>query len=343
MPRLAIQDAEPVLPGRVVHLAGSPAEQRYDLLVECAPVPILVCGRAGVEYANAACARLLGLRSPADVIGTPLSRWIAERDAPALRATARALQRSAGATRTVELRLRAADGRLLDVEALASGLGQRRGTVAVVLHDITARKEIEQRLFQGAFHDALTGLPNRALVEDRLDQALLAGARAGSGPAVLFIDLDNFKAVNDRLGHAAGDSLLREVAQRLRHSVRPADTVARLGGDEFLVLVEDLDEQRDAVQVARRILQHCTGAYEVAGRKVRVSLSVGVAMNVAGGGPHDLQAAADRALYRVKGRGGAGYEIADLASPGEGGVAEADGQRSEPGVGTQMELELGAE
>jgi diguanylate cyclase (GGDEF)-like protein len=151
-----------------------------------------------------------------------------------------------------------------------------------------------------AFHDSLTGLPNRLLLMDRLDHALARAARVGTETAVLFVDLDAFKTVNDSLGHAAGDELLREAAGRLLSCVRSADTAARFGGDEFVVLLEDVDDQRVA-RVANRILEAMNEPFADRNRQVFIGASSGIA--VGGDQADDLLRNADLALYRAKAKG----------------------------------------
>ena len=151
-----------------------------------------------------------------------------------------------------------------------------------------------------SLHDSLTGLPNRLLFAERLDHAL-GENKAGTGTAVMFCDLDNFKKVNDDLGHGAGDELLRQVAARLRSQVRPGDTIGRLGGDEFAVLFTDLSCQSTALEMARRIVDNLNLPFHLAGRDLRISTSVGVAVYTGEGGRGErLLAAADTAMYEAK-------------------------------------------
>jgi diguanylate cyclase (GGDEF)-like protein len=158
-----------------------------------------------------------------------------------------------------------------------------------------------------ALHDALTGLPNRALFLDRLEHALARASRAGTDIAVLFLDLDRFKTVNDSLGHAAGDQLLCAVAERIASCMRTADTAARLGGDEFAVLLEDLASTREAVGVAERIIAALEAPVLVAGREVHVSASIGIATG--DGDSEDLLRHADVAMYRAKAKGKGCYAM----------------------------------
>ena len=173
-----------------------------------------------------------------------------------------------------------------------------------IINDITERKALEDELVHRAFHDGLTGLPNRALLEDRLGQALARTRRRSKGEAgalaVLFMDLDNFKYVNDSLGHRAGDELLVEVAARLRAALRPEDTLARLGGDEFVVLVERIEDEESAGLVAERIAEALREPVVVGGQEVFATASVGVALGRDGAAPEDLLRDADTAMYRAK-------------------------------------------
>jgi diguanylate cyclase (GGDEF)-like protein len=179
--------------------------------------------------------------------------------------------------------------------------------VVVTMRDVSEQKSLEEELKHQAFHDALTGLPNRALFVDRIDHALARSARVHSTPAVLFIDLDDFKLVNDGLGHGAGDEILVAVAQRLAATVRAGDTLARFGGDEFAVLVEDADV---ACLLAERILADLGTPFTVSDAEILIRASIGVAVSESSG-QHgsELIQAADVAMYAAKGRGKGRYEI----------------------------------
>jgi diguanylate cyclase (GGDEF)-like protein/PAS domain S-box-containing protein len=185
------------------------------------------------------------------------------------------------------------------------------------LLDITARKETEERLFHAAFHDPLTGLPNRILFMERLEHSFQRQKR-GKEFAVLFLDLNRFKAINDSLGHAAGDELLKLTAHRLQTCVRPGDSIARFGGDEFAILVEDVTQLTDATQIAERIRESISAPAEINGQEVLTGGSIGIAMSSAGyRKPEEILRDADMAMYRAKGAGTSHFEIFDQAMHGE--------------------------
>ena len=176
------------------------------------------------------------------------------------------------------------------------------------------RKRAEVELAHQAMHDALTGLPNRALFYDRLGQALNRGGRQGTAVAVLFLDLDRFKLVNDSLGHSAGDKLLVAVAERLAGVLRAGDTAARFGGDEFVILCEDVNGERQAIAIAERIASELEAPFVIDSDEVFAHTSVGIALAAEPGArPEALIRDADAAMYRAKERGGGVYEVFDDA------------------------------
>jgi diguanylate cyclase (GGDEF)-like protein len=154
-----------------------------------------------------------------------------------------------------------------------------------------------------AQHDGLTGMATRALFYERMQRALLRAKRAGQGPALLFLDLDHFKRVNDTLGHAAGDALLREFAARLAGCVREVDTIGRFGGDEFVVLLEEVRDRENALRVAEKIAVAMREPFEADGRKVTCTASIGVALHDRPETADDWMKRADRALYEAKAAG----------------------------------------
>src|SRR5262249_30715015 len=175
-----------------------------------------------------------------------------------------------------ELRVHHAEGVWRDFEVIAKNMIDDPGVggIVVTFHDITERKAFERELQQLAFHDTLSGLPNRALFLDRLERALARADRYRRSIGVMFLDLDNFKVVNDSLGHEAGDQLLTAVAERLRSCLREEDTAARFGGDEMAVLLEEVMDEAGATEIARRISGAMTEPFVMNGRELFASFSI---------------------------------------------------------------------
>jgi diguanylate cyclase (GGDEF)-like protein len=182
--------------------------------------------------------------------------------------------------------------------------------VAELKQEVVRREDVENQLRQLAHFDVLTGLPNRALFADRLQMAITQSERHQRQCAVCFLDLDHFKAINDTMGHSAGDQLLQQTAHRLQVTVRESDTVARLGGDEFAVIVNEFSTVDEVVEVARRLVDAIAQPFELDAGLGRVSASIGIAIYPDHGtNAETLKINADVAVYRVKARGRNGYEI----------------------------------
>jgi diguanylate cyclase (GGDEF)-like protein/PAS domain S-box-containing protein len=292
------------------------SEARYRAIAETAQEGIAVISPDGqLLFANQKLAEIVGLSLEETYVarfGGLFNQEVADDLGRRLR------ERAVLGPETYELPYTHPDGssRLLSISAAPFPLVET-GEVGslVMLSDVTQDRAVEQELRRQALHDALTGLPNRALLSDRLENALARRGRSLARPvALLFLDLDQFKMVNDSLGHDAGDLLLVEVAHRLQQAVRAGDTVARLSGDEFAVLCEDIDEA-NAVHLAERLRSRLTEAVDLAGHRVFVDASIGIALSP----PHDpatLQRSADAAMYQAKsdGRGRTRVFNATLAS-----------------------------
>jgi diguanylate cyclase (GGDEF)-like protein/PAS domain S-box-containing protein len=216
----------------------------------------------------------------------------------------------------MELVRRRRDGSLVDVSLTGSPIYADDGSVmgiASIGRDISDRKRLEQELTRQAMHDSLTGLPNRTLLADRLSQALAGAARRDAPVSVLFLDLDQFKSVNDTHGHLVGDDLLVEVAERLNGAIRPADTLARFGGDEFVVICEDADVT-EAQCIAERLAAVLKDPIEVGGNHQYISVSIGIAVTPPlEADPDALLRYADTAMYDAKARGRARSRVFDAS------------------------------
>lgn len=197
------------------------------------------------------------------------------------------------------------DGSRIEVEVRCRDLRQDRtvGGLVITLRDVTEQRQLEHELTQRAFHDPLTGLPNRTLLLERTERALLRGRRESTLTCLLFIDLDDFKIVNDTLGHSVGDQLLTTVGERLSRILRRTDTAARLGGDEFAVLMEGARQPVDAELLAAQVIQGLNRPFRLSDDSVNVSASVGVATAWDSADPEELLALADLALYSAKNAG----------------------------------------
>ncbi len=291
---------------KAIEQALRASEQRYRRLVEAGPIALLSHREGRVMFANAKALELFGTANATDLVGHPLIFLVHPDDRPQVQARPGQEPASEPATEPCEIRILRLDGLTLDVEAVSVPIIEADGEPAtqVVLLDITERKRAEQRVRHLAHHDPLTGLPNRALLLDRLRQALLEARREGSRVAVLMLDLDHFKTVNDTFGHMVGDRLLCAVAERLRGTVRESDTLARFGGDEFTLVQTRLREPYGAEVLAQKIVEAVAEPFVIDDQEIRTTTSVGVAIHPEQGSePGLLIEHADIALYQAKALG----------------------------------------
>jgi diguanylate cyclase (GGDEF)-like protein/PAS domain S-box-containing protein len=280
------------------------SERDYRQLFESAHDAILIFAAADEKIleANQRACELYGF-AHAELVGMSLERLT--KDVELGKARIReTLER--GTHQAFETVHRRKDGAEMVIEVNAAAVEHR--SVAAILsinRDITGRRALEQAIRDMAFHDPLTGLPNRKLLSDRLELALAQARRGKRAMAVLFLDLDGFKAVNDGWGHAQGDALLRDVAGRLAGALRTGDTVARIGGDEFTVLIPELPHEEGAAEVSRKILRELERTFHVGGSECQVTASIGIALYPRDGEDADtLLRNADAAMYRAKIAGG---------------------------------------
>jgi diguanylate cyclase (GGDEF)-like protein/PAS domain S-box-containing protein len=252
--------------------------------------------------------RILGYSANA-MLGLELADMVHPEDAARLRALCTDLASYPGSFMTAEFRAGRSDGSWVHLETTGRNLLDDPNVAGIVLstRDVTERKALEDQLRHRAFHDPLTNLANRALFKDRVGHALTRTHRRHDRVAVLFLDLDSFKNVNDSLGHAAGDQLLMAVAHRLGNHLRRADTIGRLGGDEFAILLEDVTGARSATHVADGILNVLHAPFTIAGKEVFVNASIGIALSTLVDGADDLLRNADVAMYQAKAGGKGRY------------------------------------
>ncbi len=297
-----------------VEAALRESEERYRLLFERNQAGVFRTSVAGVILdCNDAFARILGFAARGECIGKSMLHHYKD-----LWERTELLQkmRSLGGLADEEVALQRIDGSpawVLANATLLAPLAPGEGAFEVLegtVIDITQRKNAERTIVYQAYHDALTGLPNRMLFYDRLAEALTLARREERGLAVLFLDVDQFKLVNDTLGHAAGDRLLVEIARRLQQLVGEGDAVARVGGDEFTLLLHLVEAGDDAVRAARKILAAVARPVEVDGQRLFLTASIGISIYPADGEePEALLTNADIAMYRAKELGRNRYQL----------------------------------
>ena len=292
------------------------SEARFQTLVQNASDVILIARPdTTIMYQTPSATRILGY-APGSLEGRRFTSLLHVDDVEKAVAGYTGVAFRAGSSMTAEWRVKHRDGSWRFVEVITTNLLGDPTVEGVVLtmRDVTERKGLEEELKHQVFHDALSGLANRALFRDRLEHALARAARSTTSLAVLFLDLDDFKLVNDSLGHSAGDRLLVEVAGRLSESLRGGDTAARFGGDEFAILLEETASPEEACEVAERILAELRRPITIEDHEIKIRASIGIALSPAGvEAPAELIQAADVAMYAAKARGKGCYEIYEPA------------------------------
>jgi diguanylate cyclase (GGDEF)-like protein/PAS domain S-box-containing protein len=287
------------------------SEARFRVLTESSLDLISVVDEKGcIQYQSPALRHLLGFE-PADTVGKKVADLVHPDDLEHATAAFRRIIETRQSNEPVEFRLRHRDSMWRTFESLGTNCLANPHIHGVVFNsrDVTDRKVIQQRIQHLAYHDNLTGLPNRSLLQDRLAHSIARAERTNRKVAVLFIDLDNFKNINDTLGHDVGDELLRQVSRRLSECVRLEDTIARQGGDEFIVLLDALDDGRGASVVAQKILNSLRQPFVLGGTEQHVSGSVGIALYPEDGrDAQTLMKNADTAMFHGKSLGKNTYQ-----------------------------------
>ncbi len=310
---------EDVTERRRAEEAERAAEAQFRTLVEQALVGIYIVAQGRLVYANPRFCEIFGSDAETLMAMASLEGLVIPEDRPAVARYFRSCHAGEVEQESLTFRChRPGDGEI-EVEVRGSPT-QHRGKRAVIgtLLDVTERKQAEHRLLHTALHDALTGLPNRTLFMERLEYAIRRGERSAVPSfAVLFLDLDRFKVVNDSLGHAVGDRLLIALADRLGLCLRPGDTVARLGGDEFAILLENVTDVGEATHVAERIREALAAPVDLDGHETFTSASIGIVLGSAERGSAAILRNADMAMYRAKAAGVARFAVYDRAMHAE--------------------------
>jgi diguanylate cyclase (GGDEF)-like protein/PAS domain S-box-containing protein len=281
------------------------SQERFRSIVQnSSDVVTLVDVDTTIRYQTPSVERVLGY-DPAELVGMKLTELLHPDDVHRALAFFTSAICRPGVTAPVEWRVQHRDGSWLHLETIGNNMLHDPNVAQMVLNsrDISERKALEEQLSHQAFHDPLTDLANRALLRDRVERALARRERSQEPFAVLFLDLDNFKNVNDSLGHVIGDELLVVVAARLRECLRPSDTAARLGGDEFAIVLEDAVDSSTATVVAQRIIEALQAPITLDDKSVTVGTSVGIAMSDPNEGADELLRNADIAMYMAKSSG----------------------------------------
>jgi diguanylate cyclase (GGDEF)-like protein/PAS domain S-box-containing protein len=286
------------------------AEARFNALMRNTADVIAIVGADGViGYVTPSAVRIFE-RAGEDLIGQRLDELVAAEDRPRLREFLARDLGQRGSSAVVEVRV-TRDERQRVVEIHGTNMEEEPaiGGRLLNLRDTTDRKGMEEQLKRMALHDPLTLLANRSLFRDRVEHAVAVSKRNGRDVAVMFVDLDDFKPINDSFGHAVGDRVLHKCAQRFVKSTRGGDTVARLGGDEFAVLLENLTGKEQVIEIAARVVESLQEPLDLPDGDVRVSASVGVAFATPADGVEELMRNADLAMYAAKSAGKGRYLV----------------------------------
>ncbi len=280
------------------------SERRYRKLVELSPDAVIVYAKGKIRYINNAGVKLAGYASKKDVIGRSIWEFVTSKEREKIKQIANMRYENSNEEETepITQEFVRSDGTVIDTEVSVAPVEYNgEEALQVILRDITERKEYEQQLQYLAYHDPLTGLKNRRSFTEILDQAIQHAQESQSKLAVMYMDMDNFKGINDSLGHEAGDELLKQFADRLRKTVRGSDILCRVGGDEFIVLLNHIADQHAVVEVAERLHEVLQQPYRLIEEPFQVTSSFGISLFPEHGtSAKRLLHHADIALYAAK-------------------------------------------
>ncbi len=296
---------------RHMESAVKESEERYRSLVDLSPDGIAVHAEGKFVFINPAGARCLGASNPEQLIGKDFIEIVHPDYHVIARERVELMEQKRTNVPWIEEKFMRLDGGVVNVEVAGVPYTYRGGPAAqIIFRDISKRKIVEERLERLALYDSLTGLPNRTLFFDRMNQLLALAKRNRYVLALLYVDFDRFKTVNDTLGHVVGDLLLQEASKRMASCTRKADTVARMGGDEFIGICGKIASPADAGVVAQKIIDTLSKPFVVKGHECAIGASIGISLYPNDGDDVEtLLSKADTAMYRVKesGMGGYGY------------------------------------
>lgn len=287
------------------------SEEQYRYLIETSPQAMVIFQENVVVYVNKAVVQMANAQNAKELLGRSIFRFILPPDYEKIKIhVSNILDNLVNSSKSSEFKLTTVDGKILDVEVLSKLITfQSRPAILVTLYDITAQKREHEEMSHKAYHDALTGLPNRYLLVDYFERAVHRSKRKSKLVSIMFIDLDRFKIINDTLGHDIGDIVLKEAANRIRNSVRGSDIVFRHGGDEFIVLLEEINHDGVA-KVGQRVIDAFVEPFLVDGNEIYTSPSVGISLYPIDG--QDLESLirnADLAMYNAKDQGRNNYQF----------------------------------
>lgn len=308
--QLGVDQKNTELSSEITELAQAKAklmesEERYRDLVELSPDAVCIEIRGDIVFTNKACARLLGADTSEALVGQPVARFIHPESVMIAKLHRDIVKSTGQASIPIEMKLRRMDGSVVEVEGVGGPFFYNgKNATQLLVREISERKLIQEKLAYLAHYDALTKLPNRSLFHERLRRGMANARRHKNFTALLFLDLDHFKEINDSLGHTVGDEVLQEVGRRLTQLLREVDTLARLGGDEFTIILEGIDDRKEASAVAERVLKVMAEPIMVGQAELFVTTSIGIAFfeqdsDTAEG----LIQAADVAMYHAKENG----------------------------------------